>query len=244
MTSQTIAHPGNPARTVVERLLGLAWTRNLRVPALSAIALLAAMVSGGIQALVTPAWPGSNDPALEPAGSPGVIRNGDRFEFIGTVPWTGRQKVGGRAILFGDSAGQPAPAAPYIHYTSNGIVVREKTSVETVQPVEAERRARMVAFALVLTQSFIFGVLFLFVVRLMLRARRFDIPFPGQLALLARAFIPATLVSGVVAAVVPQSLSALVPQFVLAGLFSANVLLVTSNPELRTPVPSGPSFQV
>jgi hypothetical protein len=151
-----------------------------------------------------PIWPPQGNPDLEPAGSPGVVRRGERLEFIGTVPWVGKQALGeqaGRRVSFGAQAPEEEPEPKsWLHYSPDGITKRDpQTGTTTWSPLEFERKARIGWFLIRVVQDLLIVAVFFFVLTMLLRFKRADLGGLGPLRVLARCLVPAGAYSGILA---------------------------------------------
>jgi hypothetical protein len=132
-----------------------------------------------------------------------VRRQGDRLEFIGAVPWVGKQVTGslkGRRVSFGDQPPKDVPEPPsWVHFGPEGIFKHEPNAEKTWSPPQYHKEARLLAFNLRLVWDLVSVSLFFFVVTMLLRFKRVELPAFGPLRVLARCLIPAGVYGGLIA---------------------------------------------
>jgi hypothetical protein len=119
------------------------------------------------------------------------------------VPWVGRQVTGslkGRRVSFGDRPPKDVPEPPsWVHFGPEGVFQHEPNREKTWSPPEYDREARLLVFNLRLLQDLLIVAVFFFVVTMLLRVKRVDLPAFGPLRVLARCLIPAGFYSGLIA---------------------------------------------
>jgi hypothetical protein len=184
-------------------------------------------------------WPVQDNPDLDPRGSPGITRRGDHLEFTGTVPWVGRQTIGehkGRRVSFGDQV--PADdTGSWLHYGPDGISKRDASGAKSWTPAQFEKEARALWFNLRLVQDLLIVAVFFFVVSMLLRFKRVDLPAFGPLRVLARCLIPAGFYSGFIAFFGPGFAANLsIGAFLLVLGMNALLFVLGAEPTREEPV--------
>jgi hypothetical protein len=205
------------------------------------------LVSAAAGVTLFPVWPGPDSRELDQPGSPGVKRNGQRLEFTGTLPWVGRHKQGeraGRRVSFGDAPpDEDPPPRAWEHYAPDAVIVHgPQRGTQTFTPTEFERTVRFNYFNLVLLQNFLITAVFYFVISLLLRFKRVDLPPFGSLGVLGRCLIPACAYSAVFAIFSTKLAATLaVCAFLLVLAMNALLFILGATPR---PTQAGPSFDV
>src|ERR1051325_3818455 len=98
---RTVPAVSRSALRTLMRVTGLAAARKLRGLPLSAAFFTAWILAALAPAFCTRVWPAADDPAIEPRGSPGVSRVGNRLTFDGQVPFVGTDRQTGGRVTFG-----------------------------------------------------------------------------------------------------------------------------------------------
>jgi hypothetical protein len=172
-----------------------------------------------------------------------VARRGDRLEFTGAVPWVGRQGSGeqaGRRVSFGDTVpvSDPEPNS-WLHYSPDGITKHDAASGTTTwSPAEFERKARIGWFLIRLVQDLLIVAVFFFVLTMLLRVKRVELPAYGPLRVLARCLIPAGVYGGLLAFFGPGLAANLsIAAFLLVLGMNALLFIMAAEPARDEPLP-------
>jgi hypothetical protein len=186
-------------------------------------------------------WPKADAPGLDKPGSPAVARRGDRLEFTGPVPWSGRHVGGdqaGRRLSFGDVPPVEDPAPPsWTHYAPDRVSTHnQRTGTRDYTPAQYERDKRLYWGLFTLLVAFMIAAMFYCVLTLLMAVKRVRQSPRASLALMARCLVPACIL-GAGVALLRTKAGFDVTLGVFAGVLAINVLtlVIRSRP---TPEPT------
>lgn len=158
------------------------------------------------------------------------------------MPWAGTQVSGslkGFRISFGDQPPKETPEPQsWLHFGPEGISKRHPGGSTSWSPAQYEKEAKLLVFNLRLVQDLLTVSVFFFVLTMLLRVKRVELPAFGPLRVLARCLIPAGVYGGVPAFFGPGLGAYLsIAAFLLVLGMNALLFIMGAEPARDEPLP-------